>query len=63
MVGLYPIIEFILWTIAPRLPSSRNLRVTTPLLPDGSLDYEDDLLAELDWIVGSLHSSFRLMES
>jgi DNA polymerase (family 10) len=32
------------------------------VLPDGSLDYEDDLLAELDWIVASLHSSFRLGE-
>src|SRR4051812_21204852 len=32
------------------------------VLPDGSLDYEDDLLAELDWIVASLHSSFRMAE-
>jgi DNA polymerase (family 10) len=32
------------------------------VLPDGSLDYEDDLLAQLDWIVASLHSSFRLGE-
>ena len=32
------------------------------VLPDGSLDYEDDLLAELDWIVGSLHSAFRTPE-
>src|SRR3954468_19717794 len=32
------------------------------ILPDGSLDYDDDVLAELDWIVGSLHSSFRLSE-
>ncbi|MBA3301150.1 MAG: DNA polymerase/3'-5' exonuclease PolX, partial [Thermoleophilaceae bacterium] len=32
------------------------------VLPDGSLDYEDDLLAELDWIVASLHSSFRMKE-
>ncbi len=32
------------------------------VLPDGSLDYEDDLLAELDWVVASLHSSFRLDE-
>src|SRR5215212_6433156 len=32
------------------------------ILPDGSLDYEDDVLAELDWIVGSLHSSFKLSE-
>jgi DNA polymerase (family 10) len=32
------------------------------VLPDGSLDYEDELLEQLDWIVGSLHSSFRLGE-
>src|SRR6476661_7268101 len=32
------------------------------VLPDGSLDYEDDLLAELDWVVASLHSSFRTPE-
>src|SRR5436190_134737 len=32
------------------------------VLPDGSLDYEDDLLEQLDWIVASLHSSFRLGE-
>src|SRR3954468_21874435 len=32
------------------------------VLTDGSLDYDDDLLAQLDWIVGSLHSSFRLSE-
>jgi DNA polymerase (family 10) len=29
---------------------------------DGSLDYEDTLLEELDWIVASLHSSFRMGE-
>ena len=32
------------------------------VLPDGSLDYDDDLLAELDWVVASLHTSFRLSE-
>ena len=32
------------------------------VMPDGSLDYEDDLLAELDWIVASMHSSFRMEE-
>ncbi len=32
------------------------------VLPDGSLDYDDELLAQLDWIVGSLHSSFRIGE-
>ncbi len=29
---------------------------------DGSLDYEDDLLADLDWVIASLHTSFRLGE-
>jgi DNA polymerase (family 10) len=29
---------------------------------DGSLDYDDELLGELDWVVGSLHSSFRIGE-
>jgi DNA polymerase (family X) len=32
------------------------------VLPDGSLDYEDDLLAELDWVVASVHTSFRMPE-
>ena len=32
------------------------------VLSDGSLDYADDLLAELDWVVASLHSSFRMSE-
>ena len=30
------------------------------ILPDGSLDYDDDTLAELDWVVASVHSSFRM---
>jgi DNA polymerase (family 10) len=30
------------------------------LLPDGSLDYDDELLAELDWVIASVHSSFRM---
>src|SRR5918999_527776 len=29
---------------------------------DGSLDYDDDLLAELDWVIASLHTSFRMGE-
>jgi DNA polymerase (family 10) len=27
---------------------------------DGSLDYDDDLLAELDWVIASVHTSFRI---
>jgi DNA polymerase (family X) len=30
------------------------------ILPDGSLDYDDALLAELDWVVASVHSSFGM---
>jgi DNA polymerase (family 10) len=29
---------------------------------DGSLDYEDDLLEELDWVMASMHTSFRISE-
>ena len=29
------------------------------ILPDGSLDYDDQLLAELDWVVASIHSGLR----
>ena len=34
----------------------------TNILPDGMPDYEDELLAELDWVVGSVHTSFRMPE-
>ncbi len=30
------------------------------ILPDGSLDYDDELLAQLDWVIASVHSSFRI---
>lgn len=30
------------------------------VLPDGGLDYSDDILGELDWVVASVHSSFRM---
>jgi DNA polymerase (family X) len=32
------------------------------VLPDGSLDYEDDLLAQLDWIIASVHTAFSIGE-
>ena len=28
------------------------------ILPDGSLDYEDELLAQLDWVIASVHTAF-----
>ena len=33
------------------------------ILPDGRLDYEDDLLAQLDLVVASVHSSFQQSEA
>jgi DNA polymerase (family 10) len=30
------------------------------ILPDGSLDYEEELLAELDWVIASVHTSFKI---
>ncbi len=34
----------------------------TNVLPDGSVDYEDELLARLDWVVASVHTSFNMRE-
>lgn len=34
----------------------------TSILPDGSPDYSDDVLALLDWVVASVHTSFRMAE-
>jgi DNA polymerase (family X) len=33
------------------------------ILPDGSLDYDDELLAKLDWVVASVHTSFRMTKA
>jgi DNA polymerase (family 10) len=32
------------------------------ILPDGSLDYDDQLLGELDWVIASVHTSFGIGE-
>ena len=33
------------------------------ILPDGKLDYPDELLARLDWVIASVHTSFALDEA
>jgi DNA polymerase (family 10) len=33
------------------------------ILPDGSLDYADELLQRLDWVIGSVHTSFGMDEA
>lgn len=32
------------------------------ILPNGSLDYDDELLAQLDWVIASVHTSFSMGE-
>ncbi|MDX6689137.1 MAG: polymerase [Solirubrobacteraceae bacterium] len=32
----------------------------TNILPDGSPDYDDELLARLDWVIGSVHTQFSM---
>jgi DNA polymerase (family 10) len=32
------------------------------ILPDGSLDYDDELLERLDWVIASVHTSFGMTE-
>jgi DNA polymerase (family 10) len=32
----------------------------TNILPDGAPDYDDELLARLDWVIGSVHTSFGM---
>ncbi|HTE61361.1 MAG TPA: DNA polymerase/3'-5' exonuclease PolX, partial [Solirubrobacteraceae bacterium] len=34
----------------------------TNVMTDGSLDYDDELLAQLDWVVASVHTSFGMGE-
>jgi DNA polymerase (family 10) len=33
------------------------------ILPDGSIDYPDELLQRLDWVIGSVHTSFAMDEA
>lgn len=37
--------------------------VEMDILPDGRLDFEDDFLEELDFVIGSIHSAFSQKES
>ena len=37
--------------------------VECDILRDGSLDFEDEVLAELDYVVASIHSAFNLSEA
>jgi DNA polymerase (family X) len=34
----------------------------TNVMPDGTLDYADEVLEQVDWVIASLHTSFRIPE-
>ena len=36
--------------------------IESDILPDGSLDYADDVLAELDFVIGSIHGNFTMSQ-
>ncbi len=36
--------------------------VEMDILPDGSLDFDDDFLKEMDFVIGAIHSSFQQSE-
>ncbi len=47
--------------IDARMPEIRLLAGSeVNILPDGSPDYDDDLLAELDWVIASVHTAFQI---
>ena len=37
--------------------------IESDILPDGSLDYEDEVLAEFDFVIASVHSNFNLSQA
>lgn len=37
--------------------------IESDILPDGSLDYEDEILAQFDFVIASIHSNLRMDES
>lgn len=36
--------------------------IESDILPDGSLDYPDEILAQFDFVIASIHSAFRMSE-
>ena len=48
-------------TVRAQFPDLLILRgVECDILRDGSMDLDDEILGELDWVIGSVHSAFNL---
>jgi DNA polymerase (family 10) len=51
-------------TVQKRYPDIHIFKgIEADILPDGSMDYADDLLAEFDFVIASVHSRFNLPEA
>jgi DNA polymerase (family 10) len=49
--------------VQERYPDMRILRgAEVDIHADGTLDYPDDILAQLDWVVAAIHSSFNMSQ-
>ncbi|HZE89692.1 MAG TPA: PHP domain-containing protein, partial [Verrucomicrobiae bacterium] len=47
--------------LRPRFPTLHILHgIESDILPDGSLDYPDEVLATFDFVIGSVHSGFSM---
>jgi DNA polymerase (family X) len=52
------------WNGSPAAAGFRIFKgIESDILPDGSLDYTNDVLASFDYIVGSVHSGFGMPEA
>jgi DNA polymerase (family 10) len=51
-------------TLRARIPAIRILHgIESDILPDGSLDYPEDVLRAFDFVIGSVHSGFTMTEA
>ncbi|GAB6086967.1 DNA polymerase/3'-5' exonuclease PolX [Alkaliphilus crotonatoxidans] len=47
--------------LSEKYPQIKILKgIESDILPDGSLDYSDDILASFDYVIGSIHSNFHM---
>ena len=50
--------------VQAEFPDIKILRgIECDIMRDGSLDLDDDILGELDWVVASVHSGFKMSEA
>lgn len=52
------------WQLIDNINNNSNIRllkgIESDILPDGSLDYPEEILQKFDFIIGSVHSNYRM---